>query len=271
MLVLDSAPSGDDERQMHNHVLDTPNDFRSPPLGARAAAAILRPRQNTFLSEQPLTGQHTPSGLFIRTSRSKRLEETGSDSMYKLPAPNHIFMWSGKHVLDAQGLIYYLGSAGGTRPFVNPAQTGCVRIESCVWKKGAASDVVSVHRDMQVDSWSEDIRDAWFQVELPEGIQISPRHYTLRHGHRSGARLRNWVLLTSMDGDHWVVASHHKNDESLKGAYAVHTWEITTHIEVTRQRERQTDRQTETHTHTHTHIHRAHMQYTHGKSLPTSR
>lgn len=47
----------------------------------------------------------------------------------------------------------------------------------------------------------------------------------------SGARLRNWVLLTSMDGDHWVVASHHKNDDSLKGPYAVHTWEIPTHIE----------------------------------------
>ena len=73
--------------------------------------------------------------------------------------------------------------------------------------------------------------EAWFQVELPEGIQISPRHYTLRHGHMSGARLRNWVLLTSMDGDHWVVASHHKNDDSLKGPYAVHTWEIPTHIE----------------------------------------
>jgi hypothetical protein len=32
--------------------------------------------------------------------------------MYKLPGPNHIFVWSGVHKLDCQGLIYYLGSDG---------------------------------------------------------------------------------------------------------------------------------------------------------------
>jgi hypothetical protein len=51
-------------------------------------------------------------GLFIRTSRSKRLEEAGSEAIFKLPAPNHVFVWSGRHELDRQGLVYYLGSAG---------------------------------------------------------------------------------------------------------------------------------------------------------------
>ena len=105
-------------------------------------------------------------GLFIRTSRSKRLEESGSESMFKLPAPNHILLWSGQHALDGQGLIYYLGSAGCTRNFVNPALTGCVRVESCMWKKGTATDVTNVDADVLVDSWSETVNGLLFIAAL---------------------------------------------------------------------------------------------------------
>lgn len=43
--------------------------------------------------------------------------------------------------------------------------------------------------------------------------------------------MRNWDLLTSLDGERWTRAASHKKDESLKGPYAVHTWEISTHID----------------------------------------
>jgi hypothetical protein len=85
-----------------------------------------------------------------------------------------------------------------------------------------------------VTSWSDVPhagQQAWFQIQLPEGIQISPRYYTLRHGYDSGARLRNWELRTSLDGERWTCASSHKNDHSLRGPHAVHTWEVSTHID----------------------------------------
>ena len=116
----------------------------------------------------------------------------------------------------------------------NREEQGCVRVDSCSWKKGSAHNVVDVDPDKKVDSWSDvpHSGQAWFQVftfsilpplyptpccylaallhtatsllwdrlmvgcaslwpglnpgrELPEGIQISPRHYPAPQQHLS--------------------------------------------------------------------------------------
>jgi len=174
-------------------------------------------------------------GLFIRTSQSKKLEQSGSGGTLKLPAPNTIFYWSGKHIMDKCGLFYWLGSCGGTREWVNPAtDSSAVRVTGSSWTKGKLQDVLCVDPDKRVDSWSASVEGAWFQVELPEGIQLQPTHYCLRHGYSSGAHLRNWKFLVSADGESWTQASTHTADESLKGPYAVRTWQIPVHVEAAR-------------------------------------
>ena len=48
----------------------------------------------------------------------------------------------------------------------NREEQGCVRVDSCSWKKGSAHNVVDVDPDQKVDSWSDvpHSGQAWFQV-----------------------------------------------------------------------------------------------------------
>ena len=92
-------------------------------------------------------------------------------SKKKLPVPNTLFEWQKSHAFDNCGLIYYLGSAGGTRPFKNPAldkpdDPALVRVHACAWQKGNATDVLNIEakETEQKPSWSQPVDQAWFQV-----------------------------------------------------------------------------------------------------------
>ena len=87
-------------------------------------------------------------------------------SKHKLPVPNTLFEWQKAHEFDNCGLIYHLGSGGGTRAFKNPAiDDGCVRVHACAWK-GKATDVLNIDAKAteQTNSWSQPVDQAWFQV-----------------------------------------------------------------------------------------------------------
>ncbi|KAJ1488706.1 hypothetical protein T484DRAFT_1782509 [Baffinella frigidus] len=63
-------------------------------------------------------------------------------------------------------------------------------------------------------------------MSLPAGILLEVTRYTLRHGYSSGAHLRSWDLLVSLDGESWQVASRHVDDTSLVGGFGVHSFPV---------------------------------------------
>jgi len=133
-------------------------------------------------------------GLYIMDSRTPKPDQNSMKAKQVLPIPNQEFVWSGTHAMDAQGLIYFLATAGGTDRWINPVESEIVKVTGTRWKLGQISDVVNTRPHIKTDSWSEPVEGAWFCVELPTGIALQPSHYSIRHGFGGGAQLRNWSL-----------------------------------------------------------------------------
>jgi hypothetical protein len=60
-------------------------------------------------------------------------------------------------------------------------------------------------------------RNNWIRYEFRDR-KIIPTHYSIRsavNGGRNGANLRNWLIETSMDGEHWTEVDHRENNSEL--------------------------------------------------------
>ncbi|XP_050321307.1 E3 ubiquitin-protein ligase Ufd4 isoform X1 [Bactrocera neohumeralis] len=128
---------------------------------------------------------------------------------------------------DEEGLMYYIGSNGGTCDWVNPAQYGLVQVTSSEGKTlpyGKLEDILS--RDsVSVNCHTKDNKKAWFAIDL--GVYIIPNAYTLRHARGYGrSALRNWMLQGSKDGITWTTLVTHTDDKSLVEPGSTATWPI---------------------------------------------
>jgi len=71
-----------------------------------------------------------------------------------------------------------------------------------------------------------DAINSYFCVSFQD-YEISPTHYTLRHGNEvARGALRNWVLEAKVGADSWVILKEHLEDSSLNSGFATHTWEL---------------------------------------------
>lgn len=128
-----------------------------------------------------------------------------------------------------RGVIYHLATNGGKAEWKNPSLTGSVKVSCSSMEKGKIHNFVDLEPQ---DCWSSDVPASWFAVDLRHGKLILS-HYTLRHGGNSKMdMLRNWVLQAcDNDGDRWIELARHTNDSSLQGAFATHTWKISSDIQ----------------------------------------
>jgi hypothetical protein len=99
---------------------------------------------------------------------------------------------------DCNGLMYYIGSNGGTSPWVNPCRHNLVTIASSDGAKlpyGKLEDILS--RDAAPrNCHTKDRPNSWFAIDL--GVRMLVRRYTLRHARGYGtSALRNWELQGS--------------------------------------------------------------------------
>lgn len=126
---------------------------------------------------------------------------------------------------DGGGIVHHLGTAGGTRPFRNPAEAGdlAVTASSLNHDSEPASAIVG---DQVVRCSTKPQQDAWFHVDLG-ARRVRPTHYSLRHySSWDTEALRNWVLEASVDGKQWTVLRAHTGDAALDRRGATHTWPL---------------------------------------------
>lgn len=126
---------------------------------------------------------------------------------------------------DMEGIIHYLATQNGTRPFVNPVQEGTMNASA----SSLMSDSVPVRAITGQDvvrCVTKPIRNSWMQIDF-ENRSVRPTYYSLRHYNSWDTEaLRYWVLEASNDGSNWTVISTHEDDRSLNRKGAVHTWAI---------------------------------------------
>ena len=127
--------------------------------------------------------------------------------------------------LDINGVMYWLGTAGLTLPYVNPAQRGLVRVTcSGLMKDSLPIDHVVGRAVVRCVTSAEPA--AWICIELC-GVWVQPSAYTLRHYISWDTEcMRNWVLEGSRDGKLFAPLSVHVNDPAISGIGATHTWTL---------------------------------------------
>ena len=135
---------------------------------------------------------------------------------------------------DKNGVLYYIGTRGGTREWANPHLSGEV-VAAMSWPGAAhcAPDRFVVNRmeDCEGDhpghNFTQAYANSWMSMDLGEGRSLRPRHYCLRHSAQPEYVLRTWMLQGSEDGQEWHTLRLHEGDDSLAAtASSVAGWAV---------------------------------------------
>lgn len=126
---------------------------------------------------------------------------------------------------EGRDIVYYLGSAGRTKNFTNPAQDGLMGISaSTVLNDSEAPEALLEDNLIRFSTASNP--NSWVLLDF-KGRKVVPRYYSLRHYSSWDAEaLRNWSLEGSNDCMTWDVLREHINDTTLNSKGQKHTWQI---------------------------------------------
>jgi hypothetical protein len=131
---------------------------------------------------------------------------------------------------DERGVLFHLGTKGGTQPYANPhgGDSGVVASMSSVnGNYGCDPKRLTEHRHgSAVNNFTEDKPGSWVAVDLGASHRLVLDHYALRHDALSSHQLRSWTLEASNDAHTWQPLREHKNDASLAGSMAVAAWAL---------------------------------------------
>eukprot|EP00049_Salpingoeca_infusionum_P023060 m.10178 g.10178 ORF g.10178 m.10178 type:complete len:2070 (+) comp5531_c0_seq1:203-6412(+) len=128
---------------------------------------------------------------------------------------------------DENGVLYWLGSNGGTRRWTNPSSANLIFITT---RDERSLPYGSVHNMVQRSSrpancHTRDRSDSWVEMDL--GVCVKPTAYTIRHARGySNSALRSWDFLGSNDGEKWTVLKEHRDDTALNEPGSTNTWQL---------------------------------------------
>mmetsp|Transcript_83299 Transcript_83299/g.130024 ORF Transcript_83299/g.130024 Transcript_83299/m.130024 type:complete len:472 (+) Transcript_83299:63-1478(+) len=166
----------------------------------------------------------TPDGIRFRKREPLILSlECPETSMHNMPEiVNH-------------GLFFHLGTAGGTREYINPCVDGIVTV---TWSAACPGHSLQNFVGLQHQacaSYTSDCPNSWMQVDLGDSHRFIPKRYAIRDGMTARRPsnnnvLRNWNLeARCKQTEQWVVIRSHTNDNSLT-ANMVFSWEVSSDV-----------------------------------------
>jgi len=159
----------------------------------------------------------------------ERSEEAEVEAGYLFGFPGADKKDADQEFKDENGILYYIGTRGYTKPWENPMEIGEVNVTMSSIKEDSApaSSIVgrtpvkcATQEGKEPTSTDEKDREKergeWVLIDFKKRM-VRPTHYTLRHYEASDYdALRNWVLDASEDqGKTWVTLLKHKEDAKL--------------------------------------------------------
>lgn len=133
--------------------------------------------------------------------------------------------------VEQQGILYYLGTTGKTRPFTNPCTTLMVSVSASVPLTFGSLETLLVPKRTLEDKKAASMRTksqkgASITFDFGHKHRVNLKKYVLTHGHEDEhAALRSWRLLGSVDGSEWVVLDERRNNHALIGPYTSELFE----------------------------------------------
>jgi hypothetical protein len=124
---------------------------------------------------------------------------------------------------DTNGVLYYLATEEGKKPYVNPADSKVVAVQWSSIYRGKVSDFVSLRAPQSSGQFTHNYPNSFMAVDLGPRWSLVVNHYCLRNTtdlkHATKYTLTNWLLQGSNSPTHgdggWVTLSAHENDTSL--------------------------------------------------------
>lgn len=134
-----------------------------------------------------------------------------------------------EYPFDENGLFYYIGTVGGTRPYQNPHNSGDV-----VAALSNSGGFLSSHPHKFVGrvpdgfNFTSDESESWMGVDIGPKRRLIPNYYCIRTD-QCPRKMMNWELQAMVGGDmgEWVTLRRHENDTSLEDEpHSVAAWPI---------------------------------------------
>lgn len=114
-----------------------------------------------------------------------------------------------KYDFDDNGVIYYLGSNGKTRKWVNPYDLKIVEVFFSSVGVGVKSEDF-IGRDC-VNCCTKNEKNAYMALDLGEGRYLFPSCYTIRNRPSRKYVLMNWILEASVNNNEWYIVDKRIN------------------------------------------------------------
>jgi hypothetical protein len=217
------------ERQLNKTSL-----FLLPDLSQyNVASRAIVPEAHLTLSHQ-LVPMHAPGLSIALSERQASFSPTrnaagGANSMASAngAGPTGLGSVSAIHsnVDCPSGLFHFLSTGGGSREFVNAAESGLVSVECTATALVGTPATLLDERTSIAGKYPS----TSFRTKSTEGAvivfdfrdrRVQVTSYLLQHGHaEEHAALRSWCLKGSNDGKDWTLLDTRKNDTSLNGPY----------------------------------------------------
>jgi hypothetical protein len=145
---------------------------------------------------------------------------------------NGLLVFKHRSDFDQCGVMYWLATAGYTRPWRNPAESGLVRVAASSLNDDS-EPLSAVVGQAVVRCVTQALPDQWIAIDIGAGRMLQPTAYSLRHySSWDTEALRNWRFQASTDSDiaraQWITLSEHKEDEGLNGKGSTKTWPLST-------------------------------------------
>ena len=180
-----------------------------------AAKAVLAPlRQARGLVPAGAAAAATADALLERGARAMawvdlRFERAESDAF------------------DERGVLFHLGTKGGTQPYANPhgGDSGVVASMSSVDGESDPKKLTEHRHGSAVYNRTDNKPGQWAAVDLGASHRLVLDHYALRNDN-DNEYLRSWILEGSNDAHTWQPLREHKNDASLAAPMAVAAWAL---------------------------------------------
>ena len=119
---------------------------------------------------------------------------------------------------DNGGVLYHIGTEGGTSGWVNPHDAGRVVASWSGDKNGAPKNIVNgPGPEHFMGNHTNNAANSWIAVDLGATRSLVVEHYALRHSKGNANELRNWELqgAPAPDGP-WTTLRRHDNDHTIK-------------------------------------------------------
>ena len=146
---------------------------------------------------------------------------------YAQPTLHHILTYEAP--FDENGVMYWLGTQGGEREYINPHVSGKVHVQtSSKWYASDAAIYVESHLK-KLPKYDRNRPCSWLEVDLGLERKLIPNYYCLRGYDKMKEILVNWELQARCHLDEeWVILKRHFKDTSVEmaGSLAVASWAL---------------------------------------------